>query len=107
MWAEIPRARVSLETILFRGVQAAFLRIGISPDFTNFWLKASLFRFWFAGLSKLGSSLSCILHLEKNQVARVLWVNSATCYKSVKLKFGAAWVQKDPANITTSAPVKI
>jgi hypothetical protein len=39
---------------------------------------------------------------KKSQVARVLGVNSATCYRSVKLKFVVAWVKKDPAKITTS-----
>jgi hypothetical protein len=44
---------------------------------------------------------------KKNQVARVLGVNSATCIISVKLKFGAARVQEDPAKFTTPVPVKV
>jgi hypothetical protein len=43
----------------------------------------------------------------KNLVARVLGVNAATCYICVKLKFGVAWVQKDPAKMTSSTPVKV
>jgi hypothetical protein len=52
-------------------------------------------------------SLVCRLQSTKTEVARVSGVNSATCYTSVKLKFGVAWAQKDPAKITTSTPVKV
>jgi hypothetical protein len=56
---------------------------------------------------KLGGCLIRLLQLEKNPVARGLMMNSATCYTSVKLRFGVAWVQKTPAIITTSVPVKV
>jgi hypothetical protein len=36
-----------------------------------------------------------------------LVVKSTTCYTSVKLKSVVAWVQKDPAEITASAPVRV
>jgi hypothetical protein len=51
--------------------------------------------------------LDYLLQLEKNQMARVLGVYPDTCFMSLKLNSGVAWVQKDPAKVTTSAPVRV
>jgi hypothetical protein len=92
MWSEIRRERVSPVNETF-SVPAS-----ISEDrFTNCWRKASYLRFWLPGLGELEGCLICILQLD----------NSHTCYISVKLKFGLPWVQKDPAEMTAFAPVKI
>lgn len=80
--------------------QPAFLKIVIVPGFTKFWRKTTLFRFWLTGM---WSCIICILQLEKIQVARVLGLNSGTC----QLKCRVAWIQKNPANITTSAKVEV
>jgi hypothetical protein len=44
--------------------------------------------------------------IRKKSSGRVLGFNSATCYISVTLKFGIVRVQKDPAKIMNSVPVK-
>jgi hypothetical protein len=54
-----------------------------------------------------GRLLNLPLPIGKIHVARVLMVNSAICYISAKLKSEVARVQKDPAKITISVPVKV
>jgi hypothetical protein len=75
----MPGTCVSSEWIFQSGL-ASICEDRYLPDFTNFWLKMSPFRFWLAGQGKLGGCLIYILQLEKNQVAGVLGVNSAICY---------------------------
>jgi hypothetical protein len=58
------------------------------------------------GCSNSEAALFTSLYSWETQTARILTVNSAACYISVKLKFGVVWVQEDLAQITTSRIVK-
>jgi hypothetical protein len=62
------------------------------PLVYKFLAKNALLSILLAGLGELGGCLICTLQLEKNQVARVVRVNSATCCMSVTLKSWVAWV---------------
>jgi hypothetical protein len=103
MWSEVRQARV-FPVSKFFSVPASISEHRHLPWFYEFLAKDIPLQILIGWTRQNDRLLNLNSSIRKKSSGWGLEVLSATCYVFVKLKFG---VQKDPAKITTSLPVKV